>query len=163
MEVTEDVIQNDSGKKFVFGVVRKQPCALIIPWDGQYLTLVGQDRYPVEFFSWEFPMGHFEPDLHADMEAAARAELKEETGLTAGSIKKIGQFYIAPGHHTQVCHVYIAQEFTQGKQELSDSEEGMLVKKATLCEFEKMINDGTIKDGLTLSAYGIIKSNSLLK
>ena len=60
MEITEDRIESPKGKKMTYGVVHKKPFALIIPWDGKYFTLVGQYRYPIDNWTWEFPQGHCE-------------------------------------------------------------------------------------------------------
>lgn len=149
MTVTEDVLLTDHGDQVVFGVVRKVPGASIIPWDGTHFTLVGQYRYPVDFFSWEFPAGHFE---HDDMESTARAELEEEAGLLAGKIEKIGEFHLAPGHHTQVIHFFLATQLSPGKQNLETAEKGMQIKQFTHAELNQMIQDGTIKDSLTIAA-----------
>jgi ADP-ribose pyrophosphatase len=113
--VTHDEVITDSGDKVEFGVVHKNPGASIIPWDGQYFTLVGQYRYAVDYFSWEFPAGHFE---HENMEGTARAELEEEAGLLAGKIEKIGEFHIAPGHNTQTIYFFLATDLSAGKQNL---------------------------------------------
>lgn len=149
MTVTEDELMTDHGDKVTFGVVRKEPGASIIPWDGHHFTLVGQYRYTVDYFSWEFPAGHFE---HADMESTARAELEEEAGLVAGKIEKIGEFHLAPGHHTQIIHFYLATDLRPGRQELETAEKGMQIKRVTHDELNKMIAKGEIKDSLTIAA-----------
>lgn len=154
MTVTEDVFENTDGKQLTYGVVRKEPCALIIPWDGKVFTLVGQYRHPIDYFSWEFPQGHLE---HGSVEKTAMIELKEETGLTTAKIEQLARFYLAPGHHTQEYFVFLATDLKQGEQELEESEEGMLTKQASSEEFEKMIRSGEIKDGPTLAAYGLLK------
>ena len=148
MTVTEDEVITDQGDQITFGVVRKIPGASIIPWDGQYFTMVGQYRYPVDFFSWEFPAGHFE---HTDMESTARAELEEEAGLLAGKIEKIGEFHLAPGHHTQVIHFFLATDLSEGKQNLETSEQGMQIKHVTHAQLNQMIMNGEVKDSLTIA------------
>ncbi len=160
MTVTEDVFENVDGKRLTYGVVRKEPCALIIPWDGKVFTLVGQYRHPNDYFSWEFPQGHLE---HGSVEKTAIKELKEETGLTAEKIEQLAHFYLAPGHHTQEYFVFLATGLREGKQELEESEEGMVTKKIAPRELEKMISDGLIKDGPTLAACGLLKIKWNLK
>jgi 8-oxo-dGTP pyrophosphatase MutT (NUDIX family) len=160
MEVTEDIVKNEFGDRLTFGVVHKKPFALIIPWDGKHLTLVGQYRYPVRFFSWEFPAGHFE---HKTMGETAKKELEEEAGLKAKNIKKIAYYHLAPGHHTQGCHIFLATKLSKGKRELEVAETGMKVKKVTPKQMQKMIIDGTIKDGPTIVAFGMAVFKNLLK
>lgn len=149
--MTEDEVKTDFGQRLTYGVVHKEPWALIIPWDGTHLYLVGQYRYPVNAFSWEFPQGHFE---HSSIIETAREELREETGLRAKKLKPVGRFWLASGHHTQGCHIFLATQLTQGAQELEGSERGMRVKKVTPTQLQTMIRRGVIKDGPTIAALG---------
>lgn len=158
MEVTEDSIETTSGKRMKFGVVHKQPGAIVIPWDGKYFTLVGQYRYPVNKFLWEFPMGHFE---HKNILETARKELKEETGLSAKKIVRIGTLYTAPGHNTQISHIFLATMLSEGEPEREESEEGMRTKKVTMKDLQKMLADGKIKDCSTLAAFAILRLKKL--
>lgn len=159
MEITEDQVITDFGKHLTYGVVHKEPFALIIPWDGNHLFLVGQYRYPVNEFSWEFPQGHFE---HSAIVETAQKELREETGLTASTVEEVAVFNLAPGHHSQKCHVFLATELTAGKNKLEESEEGMKTKKLTVAEFQEMIATGDIKDAPTIAAFGIIIAKQLI-
>jgi len=149
MTVTEDELITDHGDQVTFGVVHKIPGVCIIPWDGQNFTIVGQYRYPVDLFSWEFPAGHFE---HKNMEGTARAELEEEAGLVADKIKKIGEFHLAPGHHTQIIHFFLATGLSAVKQNLEIAEKGMQIKKVTPKALNQMIINGDVKDSLTIAA-----------
>jgi 8-oxo-dGTP pyrophosphatase MutT (NUDIX family) len=160
MEVTEDRVQTPSGDKLTFGIVRKKPFALIIPWNGKRLTLVGQYRYAVRHFSWEFPAGHLE---HGSIKETARAELKEETGLSAATIRQIAVLDLAPGHCTQQFHVFFATKLTHGTPARERSEKGMKVKKVTPKEFAGMATGGKITDGPSLAAWGVVKELGLLK
>lgn len=159
MRVTEDEVETDTGRRLTYGVVRKEPFALIIPWDGRCFTLVGQYRYIVDAFTWEFPQGHFE---HESIEQSAKTELREETGLMAKSIKKIGAFWIGPGTITQECNVFLATDLSKGEPEREESEEGMQTRKVTPREIKELIKDGTIKDGATITALTILEQSSLL-
>lgn len=154
MTVTEDELVTDHGDKVTFGIVHKEPAVMIIPWHGNKCTLVGQYRYPVDSFSWEFPAGHME---HTSIEEAARVELEEETGLKANSLIKLGEFAVGPGHLTQICHTYLATGLTAGAQNLEPAEKGMKVKNVTLSKLNEMISRGEVIDGLTLSSLKLFE------
>lgn len=158
MFVTLDTVRTPLGKKLAYGVVHKKPAALIIPWDGHYLYLVEQYRYPVKAVSFEFPSGHFE---HRSVKETARFELHEEAGVAAKSVKEIGRFHVAPGHNTQVCHVFFATNLTVLKNNPEESEEGMTVRKVTLPGMKKLIDQGKIQDGPTLAAFAIASTKKL--
>lgn len=160
MEVTEDIVESEFGKELTFGVVHKNPFALIVPWDGRFLTLVKQYRHPVDSYTLEFPAGHFE---HGSIEETAKEELEEEAGLKAGKIVEVGNFFLGAGHHTQVCHVFLAADLKEGTQKLEDREEGMEAMKVTIDDFKQMMINGEIKDGPSLAAFGIIMNLGLLK
>lgn len=155
MTVTEDVVETDSGKKLTYGVVHKKPFALIIPWNGEKFTLVGQYRYGIKKHSWEFPQGHFE---HSSIEETAKTELKEETGISAQSIVLIGHFYLGPGHHSQECKVFLAEGLTFGNTRLETGEKESKLKtiQVTKKEFVEMIKNGNMEDGPSLAAWSIL-------
>lgn len=154
MTVTEDELKTDHGDKITYGIVHKEPAVWIIPYDGGKVLLIGQYRYPVDYFSWEFPAGHAEKNSPA---IAAAHELEEETGLIAKDLTELGTFHIAPGHLTQIAHVYLATQFEQGVRELEPSEKGMQQKWVTLKELNSLIADGTIKDGPTITSLKIFE------
>jgi len=90
---------------------------------------------------------------HASLPACAKAELEEEAGLIANQLTELGSFYIAPGHLTQVCHVFLATGLSTGHRHLELSEKGMEIGHFTHSEINEMIRVGEIKDGLTISAF----------
>lgn len=150
MTVTDDEVITDHGDKLTFGIVHKKPAVWIIPWDGTHLTIIGQYRYSVDYFSWELPAGHAESNKP---EIAAALELKEETGITATKLLQIGEFYIGPGHLTQIGYVYLATGLTYGDRELETAEKGMQIKQVTKAEMDELIQTGVIKDGPTITSY----------
>jgi 8-oxo-dGTP pyrophosphatase MutT (NUDIX family) len=161
IEVVEDKVKTDTGRELTFGVVHKKPYALIIPWDGEKLTLVGQYRYSVGEFSWEFPQGHYQ--LNSIIKTA-KEELREETGIVAKKIKQIYVINLAAGLPTsQKCHIFLATDLREEKNHLEESEEDMKIKKVTEKELLALIKKGKIKDGPTIAAFGLAKIKNLLK
>ena len=157
MSVREDKVIQPDGKEGIYGVVEKDDFILIIPIRNKKIHLVRQYRYPVESDSWEFPEGGI--DKREDLETAARRELKEEAGLSADRLQYLGKLWLGCGHHTQSYHIYVADKCEQVKQRLEGSESDMVVEGFTLEEFEEMIRSGEIKDGPTVSAYGLYLLN----
>lgn len=156
MWVTEDKVETDFGENLTYSVVHKNPFALIIPWDGEHFVLVGQYRYAIQKFSWEFPQGHFE---HSSIMETAKEELKEETGITAQTIKLIGSFYLGPGHHSQECKVFLAEKLIKGESNLEKGETGMQMRQVTGKEMEQIINEGIMEDGPSLASWSIFKNH----
>ncbi|MBB5217791.1 NUDIX hydrolase [Treponema rectale] len=161
MKVYEDKILRSSGKEGLYGVVEKGEFALIVPFDGKYLYLVEQYRYPLKVKTLEFPQGMLEKS-DTGLTEGARRELKEETGLSAGFIQEAGTFFTAVGFSDQTGHVFYATELSQGNQHLDEEEEDLKIKTVTPSDFETLIKANMIKDSGTLSAYAMLKSRGIL-
>src|SRR5687767_7360468 len=146
MKVREDSTELPNGQKGIYGVVEKPDFALIIPLTDKHFFLVNQYRYPVEGSFWEFPQGSYEENPTIKPTELALKELREETGLVAKKIQHIGYLYVAYGFSNQGFHIFLAEEFEQGKQQLETTEEGMKVEKFSVNDFEKMVHKAEIKD-----------------
>lgn len=153
MTVREDEIRRLDGSTGIYGVIDKPAYALVIAQDGDRFRLVEQFRYPIGERRWEFPQGTA-PDL-ADVppgELAAR-ELREETGLRAGSMVTLGRLDVAPGMCSQRGWVFLATELTEGEPEREIEEQDMRSAWFTRAEVEKMILTGEMTDAQSLAAW----------
>ncbi|MFE6615786.1 NUDIX domain-containing protein [Amycolatopsis sp. NPDC057786] len=156
MTLREDAVRRLDGSEGIYAVVGKPTCAVVIPFDGARFHLVEQFRYPVGMRRWEFPMGTA-PEM-ADvppLELAAR-ELREETGLIAGSMAELGRTDVAPGYSSQRGRVFLATDLTQGEAQREVEEQDMRTAWFERGEFEKMIASGDITDAQTLAAYTLL-------
>jgi ADP-ribose pyrophosphatase len=77
------------------------------------VALVRQWRLAADAALLEIPAGGL--DLAADgtkeePDAAARRELEEETGWRAGTWRKLGAFFSAPGFTDELMHLYLATD-----------------------------------------------------
>ncbi len=153
----EDVIERAGGERGIYGVLDKDPACIIIPLErtpqGDFLTLVHQFRYTVQGSFYELPQGGWEaPD--PNIEELARGELREETGLHAGRMTEIGRNWIAYGAMRQLHHVWLAEDLTEGENDLEAEEEGLTVHRVRVEEFEAMVRDGRVMDNCSIAAWG---------
>ncbi len=158
MTVREDAIERKDGSTGIYGVVDKPDFVIVIALEAQHIYLVEQFRYPVKGRFWEFPQGSWENSPEADPVVVARGELKEETGLSAGTIDYLGHLYSAYGYSSQGMHVFLATNLIEGERYLTSEEQDMIVTSVSLEEFENMIRRGLIKDAATLAAYTLLKT-----
>jgi 8-oxo-dGTP pyrophosphatase MutT (NUDIX family) len=157
LRVREDEIVRADGTPGVYGVVEKPPCAIVIPFDGACYTLVEQFRYTVGARWCEFPQGAWEERPGADPADIAAGELREETGLVAGSLERLGEVFVAYGFCDQVMHVFLATELEQTELRLAPEEQDITRVTVTHDELERLIRDGRLKDGPSLAAYGLLR------
>ena len=162
MRVREDQIQHSDGRKGVYGVVEKTDFVVIAPIENGIIHLVEQYRYPVQQRYWELPQGSWEDEPGTDPDVLARAELREETGLSAAIMLHVAYLHMAYGYSTQGYHIYLASGFTNGERDLDAEEAGLITRAFTLAQMEQMILDGTIKDATTIAAMGLLKMKGLI-
>ncbi|HTW49673.1 MAG TPA: NUDIX hydrolase [Acidobacteriaceae bacterium] len=156
IRVREDEIERSNGERGIYGVVDKDDCALIIPIEGDTIYLVEQYRYTIGKRCLELPQGGWET-AGVDPEELARGELREETGLLAAKMTCLGGIWIAYGFARQRQHVYLATGLTPSARDLDPEEHDLVVRTATVAEFEQMLLDGAIEDSCTLAAWGLYR------
>ncbi len=156
ISVREDRITHKDGSPGIYSVVDKPNYALVIPMDGDRLQLVEQFRYPLGMRRWEFPQGSAPNRQDADPRELAERELREETGLRAGTLTELGQLDVAPGLSSQRGHVWLATDLTQGAHEREHEEQDMRTAWIDRAEFEKMIRTSEITDAQSVAAYGML-------
>lgn len=159
MTVREDAVRRPDGRDGLYGVVDKPDYALVVALDDsadQRLAMVEQYRYPLGLRRWEFPQGTA-PDraTMAPAELAAR-ELREETGLRAGTWTSLGLLDVAPGLSSQRGRAYLATDLTVGAPEREDTEADMRFAWVPRSEFEARVRAGEITDAQTLAAYALL-------
>ena len=81
----------------MYSVVDSPDIALVVPTDGSRLHLVEQYRYPVGARSLGVPGGDRRRRARRRPGATAARELREETGLVAGSLTALGSSTPHPG------------------------------------------------------------------
>jgi 8-oxo-dGTP pyrophosphatase MutT (NUDIX family) len=161
MQVREDKIVRSSGAAGIYGVVEKHDFAVIAAYQDGELHLVEQYRYAVGARYWEFPQGaSHEPDINATDLAAA--ELREETGLVAASMVSVGRLFPSYGFATHAFDLFLATGLSHLGARLEPEEEGLISKPFPVASMERMIIDGTIRDGVTVAAFGLLRLKGIL-
>lgn len=153
MTVREDTVERPDGSIGIYGVVDKPDYALIIALDNDRVALVEQYRYPLGARRWEFPQGTAPDRAEVEPAELAAQELREETGLTAGSYVVLGSLDIAAGMSSQRGWVFLATDITEGEPDREHEEQDMHFEWFERSRFEEMIRTGEITDAQSLAAY----------
>lgn len=156
MSVREDQILRSNGQTGIYGVVDKDDSAIIVPVDRGEVWVVEQYRYTIEERAVELPQGGWERRIE-DPEELARGELREETGLSAGQMTRLGSLWIAYGYTRQLQHVYLATGLVLAGSDPDLEEHDLVARPLAIGEFERMILEGEIRDTSTIAAWGLYR------
>jgi 8-oxo-dGTP pyrophosphatase MutT (NUDIX family) len=162
LRLREDRVRRLDGSEGIYSVLERAEFAVVAPIDKGIVHLVEQFRYPVGRRCWEFPMGTWETRSNVEPAALAAGELREETGMEAGSMREIGQIFQAAGYSSQSGRVFLATDLTAVGTALEHEEQDMIAGQFPLAEFERMIRDGVIWDAITIAAFGMIRLHGLV-
>ena len=151
LTVFEDRVMNPGGGESQYGHVHfKNKAIAIVPLDGDGNTwLVGQDRYTLGEYSWEVPMGGAARD--ETPLAAAKRELKEETGLTAEKWNQVMRLHLSNSLTDEEGFVFTAQALSEGEPQFDETEK-LEIRKLPLSEAIEMVDRGEITDALSVIA-----------
>jgi ADP-ribose pyrophosphatase len=144
-----DEVQLPNGKMTMRDAVDHPGAVAIVPiLDDGRILLVKQYRYTTGKELLEIPAGTLERGEAPD--TCARRELKEETGYTAGSMKKILTMYMAPGYSNEVIHLYFATTLKSGEKN-TEEDENITTEAYGPDELLEMMEKNTIEDAKTIA------------
>jgi ADP-ribose pyrophosphatase len=154
IRVEEHEVINPSGGRNRYGkVCFKNRAVGIIALDANdNIYLVGQTRYTLGEYSWELPMGG--APLAEDPLAAAKRELREETGLTAGRWRELLCVHTSNSITDEAGIVYVAEQLSEGEQDLEETED-LAVHVVPFADAYRRVLDGRITDAISVA--GILR------
>lgn len=148
--VTEDLAIDPDGFEIRRCIVQHPGAAVMLPVDDDgRILLVRQYRLPARSYLWELPAGRIDPG--ETPLAAARRELREETGYRARKWKKLLAFYPSPGYVGEKMTVFVATGLTTGAAAPMDDER-IRVRWFPPSELEARIAANRIVDAKTIAA-----------
>jgi 8-oxo-dGTP pyrophosphatase MutT (NUDIX family) len=151
IRVREDQVLRPDGSPGNYGVIHfKNRAVGVLPVDHDgAVWLVGQYRYPLEAYSWEIPEGG-SPECES-LEATARRELREETGLAAGRLELVATSHLSNSVSDEAGFVFRATELTAGNDEPEPTER-LIVRRFAWNDAWAMLKRGEITDSLSVIA-----------
>jgi 8-oxo-dGTP pyrophosphatase MutT (NUDIX family) len=158
--VREDQVIHPDGTPGIYGVVdaRIATGALALTADN-CLYLVGQYRYPTNQYSWEIVEGGAEPG-EAPLDAAKR-ELREEAGLIAAEWSQLGgEVHLSNCFSSEIGYLFLARGLTEVSS-TPDGTEVLEIKRVPMAECLRMVDQGEIKDSVTI--IGILRLARMLR
>jgi ADP-ribose pyrophosphatase len=145
-----DEVRLPDGKSAALDIIVHHGAATLVPVDGDgRIWFVRQYRHAAGEVLCELPAGTIDPGESA--EACAAREIREEIGMAAGSLKQLGEFFLAPGYSTEFMRVFLATDLTPDPRP-HDADEFLDVVSIPVAEAYAMALDGRIRDAKSLAA-----------
>lgn len=154
-KIRRDWLKTPDGRETKFDIVEHGGSVILIPVDGQgNLLFVRQYRHAAGLDLLELPAGTRDGD--EPYEICAARELREETGMAAGRLERIGDFYLAPGYSTEFMAVFLARELSHNPLQ-ADADEFLQVEKIPVKTAFEMAERGEVPDAKSLAALLLAK------
>lgn len=150
--VTTDQVLEPTGVRGRRDIVRHTGSVVILAVDETHseprLLLVRQYRHAAQQYLWELCAGRM--DKGENELTAAKRELLEETGYSAGRWKRILKFYASPGFVAETMSIYLARGLRPGIAR-PEEDEVIEIRFFPLRTLVRMVMAGRIQDGKTIS------------
>ena len=158
-DVRRESVRTPQGVVVPLDIVEHRGAVTIIPVDAEgQILFIRQYRHPARKELLELPAGVMERG--EPPEDSAHREVREETGMAAGKLLKIGEFFLAPGYSTEFMHVYLARELYYAPLP-GDADEVLSVVRVPIEEAYRKARQSEIQDAKTLAALLLARDELL--
>jgi 8-oxo-dGTP pyrophosphatase MutT (NUDIX family) len=140
-----------SGEPLRATILETHPwCSVVAFTPNRDLVMVRQFRFGAREVTLEVVAGLV--DEGEEHGATARRELREETGYTSERWTYLGDVYQNPASHTELCHIWLAEDVMEtGGPELDDGEH-IAVELMSMAEVQAAVQAGAIRHPHTITA-----------
>jgi len=139
-----------NGYLATFEIIKHPGAALVVPFlSKDKLIMLRQLRPVVGRYIYELPAGTIDKD-ESPLECAKR-EIVEETGYSAGSMKRLGAILPVPGYSTEKIIVYKAEKLCPCHRH-AEKDEIIELKVFTRSDIRRLFKSGRIIDAKTIAA-----------
>ena len=154
-EVVRDDVRLPDGTETAFHYVSEPPSVVVLPFtaDGE-VVVIEEWRQAIDRVTYGLPAGSLEAG-DADLLAAARRELTEETGYEAGTVEPLAAYEPANGLFDSVFHYVVARDCEATGEQALDHNESIRVDTTTFETLRERVLSGDLRDGR--SALGVLQ------
>ena len=154
-KLRRDTLKTPDGRETKLEFIEHGGSVVIVPIDDDGNVLfVRQYRHATGGDLLELPAGTRE-DNEPYEECAAR-EIREETGMEAGQLQRVGDFYLAPGYSSEFMAVFLATGLKHNPLK-ADDDEFLQVEKFPIKDVTAMFERSEVPDAKSLAAWLLVK------
>jgi ADP-ribose pyrophosphatase len=154
-KIRRDTLKTPDGRETKFDIIEHGGSVVLVPVDEDGNVLfVRQYRHATGGDLLELPAGT--RDGEEPFEECAAREIREETGMEAGKLQKVGDFFLAPGYSTEFMAVFLATDLKHNPLD-GDDDEFLQVEKIPAKEAAARFEHGEIPDAKSLAAWLLAK------
>ncbi len=154
-KIRRDTLKAPDGREAKYDIIEHGGSVVIVPIDNDgNLLFVRQYRHAAGLELLELPAGTRDGDEPYE-ECAAR-EIREETGMEAGTLQRVGDFYLAPGYSSEFMAVFLATDLKPNPLP-GDDDEFLQLEKIPVKDVDAMFARGDMPDAKSLAAWLLAK------
>ncbi len=148
--IRRDYMKTPNGRETKIDIVEHSGSVVLVPIDNDgNMLFVRQYRHPAGKDLLELPAGTRDGD--EPHEQCAAREIREETGMEAGKLQKVGEFFLAPGYSSEFMVVFLATQLKDNPLD-PDDDEFLQVEKIPVKKVIEMAEEGKVPDAKSLAA-----------
>ena len=149
--IRRDLLKTPDGRETKLEIIEHGGSVVVIPIDAEgNMLFVRQYRHAAGRDLLELPAGTRDSADEPYEECAAR-EIREETGMEAVTLVKVGEFFLAPGYSTEFMGVFLATDLRHNPLD-PDADEFLSVEKMPVKDAFAMVMRGGMPDAKSLAA-----------
>jgi 8-oxo-dGTP pyrophosphatase MutT (NUDIX family) len=143
-------VELPDGNRFEHHVVRTpfEATGVVVTDPTLGVLLLWRHRFITDTWGWEIPAGHI--DAGESPEAAGEREVLEETGWRPGQLRHLVTYNPMNGLADKRFHLFVADGATH-VGEPSDVNEAERVEWVSVDAVRKLVREGEVRDGLSLT------------
>lgn len=154
-QVRKDQVRLPNGLVAQMDIVEHVGAVTIVPVDDEgQIWFVRQYRHAAGQDLLELPAGTIEPG--EPPEVCAAREIREEIGMRAETLRKLGAFFLAPGYSTEYMHVFLATGLVPDPLP-GDQDEFLNIERFPLTDVDRLVQTGVIQDSKSLAGIYLLR------
>jgi 8-oxo-dGTP pyrophosphatase MutT (NUDIX family) len=156
-KIRRDSLKTSEGLETKLDIIEHGGSVVILPIDNEgNILLVRQYRHATGQDLLELPAGTRDGD--EPYEDCAARETREETGMEAGSLEKLGEFYLAPGYSTEFMAAFLATDLRHNPLN-PDEDEVLSVERIPIKKAFELALSGKLPDAKSLAVLLLARSH----